>query len=404
MGRYLKVLTYTSLFPNKVQPDLGVFIYQRMAHFASRNTNSVVVVAPIPYAPAWINAPRWKKWTGIPFLEQRGNLSVYHPVYPMLPLISLPFQALLMFLGSLPLVRKLHRRFQFDVIDAHFVYPDGLAGVLLGRALNLPTVISARGTDINLYPDFWSIRPQIRFALRKAAGTIAVCKSLGEVMSTLAGPALDVREIGNGVDSSRFFPLDQEQARRELGLPSSAQILVAVGALVPRKGYHILIPAFAQIAERFPASQLHILGEGESRGELTRMIKERGLAGRVQLQGSCPNSRLRSWYAAADVSCLASSREGWPNVLLESLACGTPVVATGVWGTPEVITSPDFGIIVEQTISSIAAGLETALQKRWDREHIADCARKRDWNLVAQEVEEYLNIVLKRTSEDHLAG
>ena len=317
----------------------------------------------------------------------------------MLPKISLPFQAVLMFFGSLPLMRRLHKTFQFDIIDAHFVYPDGLAAVLLGKALNLPTVVSARGTDINLYPAYRFVRPQIRFALRRATGAIAVCKSLGEVMSTLAGPGRDVREIGNGVDTSRFCPVKQEEARKELGLPLNAHIVVAVGALIPRKGYHLLIPAFAQIAQQFPDSQLHILGEGESRGELTRMIEMLGLTGRAYLQGSCPNAQLRCWYGAADVSCLASSREGWPNVILESLACGTPVVATGVWGTPEVITSPELGVIVEQTIPSIASGLKVALEKRWDRERIAAHARKRDWDTVAKEVEEYLELVLKRSAQ-----
>jgi teichuronic acid biosynthesis glycosyltransferase TuaC len=392
----VKVLTYTSLFPNQAQPDLGVFIYQRMAHFAAREKNQVIVVAPIPYAPSWISAARWKKWTGIPPVEHRGNLTIYHPAYPMLPKVSLPLQALLMLLGSFSLVQKLHRAHKFDLIDAHFVYPDGLAGVLLGRLLKVPAVVSARGTDINLYPKYRFIRPQIRYALRKAVGAIAVCKALQDVMVSLAGPGRHVQVIGNGVDTSRFFPIPQGAACRELNLSLDGPMVVAVGALVPRKGYHFLIPAFAQICEQFPGAHLYILGEGESRGELQQMIRTLGLAGRVHLQGNCPNARLRFWYGAANVSCLVSSREGWPNVLLESLACGTPVVATGLWGTPEVITSPDLGVIVDQTIPCIASGLKSALERNWNREQIAAHARERDWNVVAQELEEYLALVLQR--------
>ena len=392
----MKVLTYTSIFPNAAQPDLGVFIYQRMVHFAAREKNQVVVVAPIPYAPSWIPVPRWKKWTRIPPVEQRGNLTIYHPAYPILPEVSLPIQALLMFLGSVRLVRKLHREHQFAVIDAHFIYPDGLAGILLGKLLGVPAVLSARGTDINLYPTFRLIRPQIRYSLRQAAGAIAVCRALQDVMVSLAGPEHKVQVIGNGVDTSRFFPVKQEDARRELNLPLEGPIALAVGSLIPRKGYHFLIPAFAEIREQFPGAHLYILGEGESRGELHRMVQELGLGNCVHLQGNCPNARLRYWYSAADVSCLVSSREGWPNVLLESLACGTPVVATGLWGTPEVITSPDLGIMVAQSVSSIVLGLKSALDRRWDREQIATHARERDWNVVAEELEQYLEVVLKR--------
>lgn len=391
----MKVLTYTSLFPNAAQPDLGVFIYQRIAHFAAREKNQVIVVAPIPYAPSWISARRWKKWTGIPLVEQRDNLTIYHPAYPMLPMVSLPLQALLMLLGSFRLVRKLHREYRFDIIDAHFVYPDGLAGVLLAKLLKVPVVLSARGTDINLYPMFRLIRPQIRYALRKAEGSIAVCKALQDVMVSLAGPDHKSRVIGNGVDTSRFFPMPQDEARRKLNLPLDGPIAVAVGALIERKGYHLLIPAFARIREQFPNARLYILGEGESRGELEQMIRRLGLVDRVHLHGSCPNARLHYWYSAADVSCLVSSREGWPNVLLESLACGTPVVATGLWGTPEVITSADLGVMVDQTVSSIAAGLSSALKREWNREQIATHASKRNWKVVAQELEEYLALVLK---------
>jgi len=392
----VKVLTYTTLFPNVAQPDLGVFIYQRMAHFAAREKNQVVVVAPIPMAPSWVTLPRWKKWARIPAVEQRGNLRIYHPTFPMIPLISLPLLPLLMFLGSIRLVCELHREFEFDVIDAHFVYPDGLAGVLLGKVLKVPTVVSARGTDINQYPMYSLIRPQIRYSLRNAAGAIAVCKALQDVMVSLAGPGHESRVIGNGVDTSRFFPVERKEARQELGLQSDAPIATAVGALIPRKGYHVLIPAFAQIRDQFSNAHLYILGEGESRGELEQMIRAMGLAESVHLLGNCPNARLRYWYSAADVSCLVSSREGWPNVLLESMACGTPVVATGLWGTPEVITSPELGIMVEQTVPSVAAGLRSALERVWNREEIAARARERDWNVVAMEVEEYLELIVKR--------
>src|SRR5260370_4464000 len=214
-----------------------------MAHFAAREKNQVVVVAPIPMAPSWVTLPRWKKWTRIPAVEQRGNLRIYHPTFPMIPLISLPLLPLLMFLGSILLVCELHREFEFDVIGAHFVYPDGLGGVLLGKVLKVPTVVSARGTDINQYPMYSLIRPQIRYSLRNAAGAIAVCKALQDVMVSLAGPGHESRVIGNGVDTSRFFSVERKEARQKLRLQSDAPLSTALRAPIPRKGYHLPSPA-----------------------------------------------------------------------------------------------------------------------------------------------------------------
>ncbi len=391
----MRVLTYTSLFPNKIEPAHGVFIYQRMSHFARRSGNQVVVVAPVPYFPAWVRRTAWQKYGQIPAREQIGNLTVYHPRYLLFPKVSMPFHGWLMFLGSYATVRRLCRENQFDCIDAHYIYPDVFAGVLLGKMLRLPAMASARGTDMNLFPQFRSIRPMIRWTLRRVQGAIGVCTPLLQAMLD-AGLSPDLGcVIGNGVDTSRFYPVDPLATRKELNLPLDTQVIVAVGGLVPRKGFHFLIPAVAQLAPRFPRIRLYIVGEGPERTNLQKMIHDLGMDDCVSLVGPQPNEALRLWYSAAQVSCLASSREGWPNVLLESMACGTPVVATRVWGVPEVITSPAVGVMTDQTTPSIAQGLETALSRAWDRNFISDFARRRTWDVVASEVEQFFTTRLQ---------
>jgi teichuronic acid biosynthesis glycosyltransferase TuaC len=387
--RRLRVLTFTTLFPNSVQPVHGIFIYQRMLHVARRPGSTVHVVSPVPYFPRWIKSARWRNTSRVPRQEKFGELAVFHPRYLLVPGISMPLHGLLIFLGSLITVWKLQRENQFDCIDAHYIYPDGLAAVLLGRLFRIPVVLSARGTDVNLFPAFRSIRPMIRWSLRHAAGIIAVSKSLKQAMVKLGLPEKRIQVIGNGIDPARFHPLEPREARRLLGLAEDAHLIVAVGGLIPRKGFQFLIPAFAKIAPRFPKAKLYILGEGDYRQKLEAMTGEFGTADRVFLPGNVPNDQLRLWFSAAQISCLVSSREGWPNVLLESMACGTPVVATNVWGAPEVIVSPELGILVEQNINSIATALEQALQKPWDRPEIAHYASKRTWTVVAAEVEDY---------------
>jgi teichuronic acid biosynthesis glycosyltransferase TuaC len=386
----MRILTFTSLFPNAGQPLLGVFVQQRMSHFAKRAGNSVTVVAPVPYFPSWLPSARWKKFGKVPDQENIGRLTVHHPRYLMLPGVSMPLQGYSMFSASLSLVRRLHRETPFDCIDAHYVYPDGFAGVMLGKRLGIPVIVSARGTDMNLFPSFALILPMIRWTLENAAGTIGVCETLKDEMIALGAAENRSIAIGNGIDLERFTPVDRKEARRRLGIPADSQVIVSVGALIPRKGYHLLIPALAELARKNPNLLLYIVGEGESRDELENLAREKGVQERVSLVGSKPNDELKFWFSAADVSCLASSREGWANVLLESLACGTPVVATRVWGAPEVINSPQLGILVDQNVQSIGEGLEAALGKQWDHEILIRYASSRTWDVVAEEVENFL--------------
>ena len=177
-----------------------------------------------------------------------------------------------------------------------------------------------------------------------------------------------------------------------MGLPAEAKLVVSVGSLNEHKSHDRLILAFKEIAPRCPELLLYIVGEGYLRGTLEKLVSDNGLHGRIFLLGTQANEDLKWWYNAADLTCLSSTREGWPNVLLESLACGTPVVATDVGGVPEVITSPEHGILVEPNAAALARGLEVALAQKWNREAIVKYARSRTWNEVAREVEAVLKV------------
>ncbi len=383
----MRILTFASLFPTSADPTYGIFIYQRSSQLAQRPQNEVVVVSPVPYFPKWLKMRRWRAASEVPSQEEFGGLTVHHPRYLLLPKISMPFHALLMFLGSFARVRRLHHSAEIDCIDAHFVYPDGLAAVLLGKIFGVPVTVSARGTDINLYPSFRLIRPMIRWTLSQADGVIAVSGALKESMVRLGVDPHKIRVIPNGVNADLFHLLDRDEARRKLNLPPEVPLLVSVGALIRSKGHLILIRAFARIAPRHPELKLYILGEGPLRSELDSLIRELKLQATVRLLGKRPNHELAYWFNAAEVSLLTSEREGWPNVLTESLACGTPVVATRVGGVPEILHSRELGIVVDQTVDSIADGLERALLTKWDREAISKQTRARTWSAVAGEVE-----------------
>jgi teichuronic acid biosynthesis glycosyltransferase TuaC len=394
----MKILTFATLFPNAKRLVFGQFVFERTSHLAARAGNLIRVVAPVPYFPSWIPSKRWGTYSQIPREETVGNLETIHPRYPLAPGV-MPLHGLFMFLGTYRAARRLQREYHFDCIDAHYVYPDGFAAVLLGKALHLPVVVSARGTDINVFPSFALIRPMIRWTLRRAAGVIAVSAALKNAITDLGVPADKTAVIPNGVNVERFGPIERAVARDRLGLPRQIKIVVSVGSLTGVKNHHLLISAFARSFANRPDIRLYVLGEGPLLRDLQDLIHKLGGEQQMFLMGMRPNEELANWFNAADLSCLASSREGWPNVVMESLACGTPVVATRVGGIPEIITSEELGILVEQNIDSLATGLELGLRRDWNRAIMASHAQARSWDQVASEVEKYLTAHVVRRVE-----
>jgi glycosyltransferase involved in cell wall biosynthesis len=294
---------------------------------------------------------------------------------------------LLMFLSVLPAIKKLQKDFDFDLIDAHYVYPDGFAAVLLGQLFKKPVIVSARGSDINLFKEFSHIRRLLRYTLSKADGRIAVCQALGEAIVDLGIPQEEVTVIPNGVDTNKFYPLPKKNVREKLNLPNG-KVLLSVGNLIPRKGFDLLLKALRLLLIEHQEKDLYlvIVGEGPARSDLEHMIASYNLGEHVRLAGDIPHENLCLWYSAADLFCLASSREGWPNVLLESLACGTPVVATAVWGTPEIIRSDKLGFLTERNERALAETISLALNKTWQSDALVRYAQEHTWERVAQSI------------------
>ncbi|MCG2831509.1 MAG: glycosyltransferase family 4 protein [Desulfobacteraceae bacterium] len=358
----MKVLVYTTLFPNHLHPNNAIFIKQRMFHFARLKDCEIKVVAPVPYCPPWPALGKWYQNSQIKEYEVMDGIEVYHPRYPLIPKVSMALHGFSLFLSSLKLLKKINKTFPFDLIDGHYIYPDGFAAVLLGKAMKRPVVLSARGSDINQFTGFKSIKPMIRYALGHAEHVISVCDALKQEMVALGINDDKISVIPNGVDSKQFYPVDKSKARKKLSLPINKKIILSVGSLIPRKGFHVIIDAFPKLLQEDSNSYLYIIGEGYFRPSLERQIEALNLTQHVTLVGECPNTELKFWYSAADVFCLASSREGWANVIMESLACGTPVVATNVWGAPEILTSTGIGMLVDRTPDAFYNALKRALE------------------------------------------
>ena len=350
----MKILTFTTLFPNAVQHHHGIFTETTLKHQLATREISATVVAPVPWFPS--TNPRFGRYGSfarIPLTEQRVGVDVHHPRYFLPPKMGMHIAPFMLAKAALPVMKKIAATDGFDVIDAHYFYPDGVAAVLLGMYFRKPVIISALGTDINLIPKFPLARAMIKWAGRRSAAMITVCAALKREMVDLGMEADKIFPLRNGVDLQLFHPVDKAAARQALGIDGFT--LLSVGHLDPRKGHDRIIGALRHL----PGVKLIVIGGGAGRQKLAALASAEGVHDRVTFIAPIAQAALRDYYSACDALVLASSREGWANVLLEAMACGTPVVASNVWGTPEVVQSPAAGVLLdENSPRGIAAGVE----------------------------------------------
>jgi teichuronic acid biosynthesis glycosyltransferase TuaC len=291
------------------------------------------------------------------------------------------------------LARTILPRYEVDLIDAHYFYPDGVAAALIARWLGKPLVITGRGTDLNLLPRWRRVRRMIRWAAERADACITVSAALRDLLLELGVAPGKVRVLRNGVDLATFAPRDRALARHAWQI--SAPTILSVGHLIERKGLDLVIEALPAL----PGVRLLIVGDGPERGRLERLAQRLSVADRVRFTGVVPHERLAELYSAADALVLASNREGWPNVVLEALACATPVVATRVWGTPEIVTESEAGLLLdERTPAAIAAGVRRLLADLPDRAATRRFAERFSWDETTAGQIELFRSILERGS------
>jgi len=338
----LRVLTFSTLFPSAARPQHGVFVEERLRHLLASDDVTAEVLAPVPWFPSEHERfGGYAAFARTPRHEVRNDIAVHHPRYALVPKIGMTAAPLALALGALAQARTLHQQEPIHLIDAHYFYPDGVAATLLGRWLGLPVVITARGTDINLISRYRMPRAMIRWAAREVNGLVAVCQSLKDEMEDLGVAAGKIRVIRNGVDLEKFStPEDRTILRDRLGF--EGHTLLAVGRLVELKGHRLILEGLAALPASF---RLVIIGDGPEHASLQAYAEQLGLVGRVKFLGALSHDALPDYYGAADALVLASSSEGMPNVVLEALACGCPVIAPPVGGIPELVTAPVAGVL-----------------------------------------------------------
>ncbi|MDH5376780.1 MAG: glycosyltransferase [Gammaproteobacteria bacterium] len=378
-----KLLVFTILFPSQTRPNAGLFIKARMFRVAKELP--VTVVCPVPWFPLQglirLLKPHFRPKS--PKFEMQDGIEVYYPRYFSVPGLFKKLDGFFIFLGSYFLVKRLHKNKKFDLIDAHFAYPDGYAASFLARSVACPFTITLRGTEV---PHAKTNKlPLMIKALNAATHIFSVSNSLKEHAVGFGISPNKISVVGNGVDLEKFSPQDRESCRQSLGLSKSDQILISVGGLVERKGFHRVIEVLPQVRNDHPNLKFLIVGggspEGSMESQLQEQVKALGLEKAVHFLGPKRPEELKFILSAADVFVLATSNEGWANVFLEAMACGLPVVTTKVGGNAEVVSNSDLGLLVEfGDKAALATAIIKALNTKWDEKGILDYAKNNSWD------------------------
>ncbi len=386
----MKILTFTTLFPNHRQPFYSLFVRERIKVLAE--LCDVWVVAPVPwFPPVKFFGERYYNFSQVIKYEKQGDLDVFHPRYVTIPRIFKYLDGFFMFISLFIFIRQMKKDFSFDLIDAHWAYPDGYAAGCLAKRLNVPYTVTVRGSDINVFAKERLRGKLIIRSLMKADRIICVSKALQNNLLKVGIPLEKTEVAENGVDYQKFYPVQKCEARKYLKLPDNGHIILSVGYLHEIKGFHLIIEAMKTLQyETNQPIYFFVIGEDDQsfyKDFMYSKIAENHLQDNVFFAGPKKPEELKYWYSASDIFCLASSREGCPNVVLESLSCGTPVVATKVGGIPEIISDQELGILVERDVENIRKGIRSALQKNWDHNKIAAHARySYSWEITASKI------------------
>lgn len=380
----MKILTITTLFPNGNDAKHGVFVLNRLLQLLTHHPDiEVKVIAPVPWFPFKVGAgalARYAKYVDVPAREQVGGVDVLHPRYLVIPKVGMHLTPYFLRRAIEKAMRRLRNEgFDAEVIDGHYFFPDGVAVSRAAQRFGKPYVVTARGSDLSIAHDYPLAGQMVKEAAEHAGAIITVCQDLRDSLLRLIPVGDKTSVLRNGVDLDFFTPPGDEDRRRlreQWQIADGQTLIASVGNLIELKGHHLVIEAMRRLPEH---CRLVIAGAGEERARLQQSVQDAALGQRVSFAGLLDQVRLRTLYQAADCLVLASSREGWANVLLESMACGTPVVATNRGGTPEVVTAPAAGVLVERTAEALATGIETVVRSSFSRADTRAYAEQFDW-------------------------
>jgi glycosyltransferase involved in cell wall biosynthesis len=384
----MKIAVVTRYFPSSAEPWQGRSAYQTLRVLARKA--DVRVFYPNAHYPSLLK-PRSRSYDQLDASFSPPDVMASYYNFPALPVLSRPLNGWLATRVLLPHVRA----FAPDLIFSCFLYPDGYAALKIARALSVPVVVQSIGSDINRIGDPISAL-LTRKVLREADSIVTVSSHLCAQAIEMGAAPQTTRAVVNGCDLSVFHPMNRSEARRKLGLSQEAEIVVYIGRMDVMKGLRELVEAASLLRSSRPNLQVYMVGAGPDRSLIESAIQAQSAADCIHVLPACAFDDVAVWMAASDLVTLPSYMEGCPNVVLEALACGRPVVATRVGGIPEILSAAYGELVPPQDSGALAQALASVLDRNWEAEAIS-AHNSRSWDTVASELLEiFLPLADKR--------
>lgn len=384
----MRLLICSSNYPYPEAPNRGIFMHRTMKALARQT--AVDIVVPIPYFPKAIPSERYRRFARIPRDAVLDGLTIHYPRVLVTPKVARSGYGLTYAAGLYPTMARLVAANRPDALLAFWAYPDGFASVLLSRFFRVPVFVAGLGCDVNDLDHHFGKRRMVTWAFQRSTGAIAVSRALGREIEALGVPRERVAVVPNGLDED-FLAQTAERAAPRAGSGRALKTVLYCGWLSPEKDPLCLLEAVRKLFAARADVRLKYVGDGALRGRIEELAAGWGIGDRVILAGEVRHDRVAEHMMQADVLCLPSLREGYPNVLVEALACGLPIVATNVGGVPEIVTDGSRGLLVPPgRPGELAAALDIALDRPWDREALRRAGRARSWDDVAREILEFI--------------
>ncbi len=380
----MRVLSISHLFPNKCNPNKGVFVKERLKSISKQIDLSII--APVSYFPFMRLLPRYEYLDKLTFKENIDGLDIIHPRYLVVPGILKFTDGYLFYLSMNKFITNIIREKRFHLLDFQWGYPDAFAGFLWSKKLGKKIILTIRGNESICYFEK-SFRKKMMFnILNKFDHIITVSTDLKDkVVKNCFVDDAKVTVIPNGIDHTKFYLMDKKEAQKKCNLDPHKKYILSLSRLSPEKGLEHLLTAFSNIRQL--NVELILVGEGPLKNTLTRIADNLKIKDKLKFIGEIQHDETCVWYNAVDVFCLPSLWEGCPNVIIESLSCGTPVVSTRVGGVPDLIQSDECGFMVSPGDDfALLKALERALIHDWNRHKVCRIGGKNSWDHVASKV------------------
>lgn len=403
MKKRVNVLVISGTFPSRENPPALIFVKNQIEQLSKYVNITAVITEPVfvfsrkglfvrKKQNYLVNKKSNYKIYSIPFYLPSGRLSGY--VYAYSQFLSVFFFLLLY-------------RIRAEIVHGHFVYPEGLAAVLIGKLLKWRSIITAHGSDLLVWPEKSKfLKRGVQFALKHSDRIICVSQTLRRKAINLGADESRTIFIPNGLNFEVFRPLSMNRARERLGLPLRKKIVTYIGSMVKIKGVLNLVEAISHVLSLDRNIIFLIIGQGKLESQLKKRVYSIGIEKNVKFVGAKKNEEIPYWINVSNLICIPSISEGFGIVVIESLACGVPVVASNVGGIREIIKDEKLGILFPPGDPvALSSAIVRALSKKWDGKKMREYVMKRyDRDFISQKIMDIYCEIKPRTKSDLVRG